>query len=122
MHTTMSWTVPLEERNCGKDGETRAESKLESRRATEPDPGGGAPPSVAAPGRTGTRAPSYSREADRSVHDLLRQAMELFEEAERLRAPGDHEAILRWNACARLLQQRPEIEGPDRAIPQEMLK
>lgn len=43
--------------------------------------------------------------------DWIRGAMELFEKAEALRAPGNDDAILRWNACARLLQ-RLELHGP----------
>lgn len=34
---------------------------------------------------------------------LLREAMRWYEKAEKSRPPGDDEAILRWNTCARLL-------------------
>ena len=37
------------------------------------------------------------------------QALRLFEEAERLRAPGNDDAILRWNACIRFLAQHKEL-------------
>ena len=37
------------------------------------------------------------------AHDLLTAAMQYYEEAERLRAPGNDDALLRWNTCARLM-------------------
>ncbi len=37
------------------------------------------------------------------IADWIEQAMVLFEHAEALRQPGNDEALLRWNACARLL-------------------
>jgi len=37
----------------------------------------------------------------------LEEAMRCFERAEQSRASGNDEAILRWNRCARLLQQMP---------------
>jgi hypothetical protein len=47
-----------------------------------------------------------------SAYDLFSEAMRLFEKAERLRPPGNDEALLRWNTCARTimaekLQPRP---------------
>jgi hypothetical protein len=47
------------------------------------------------------------------VFPWLRQAMEHYEKAERLRPSGNDDAILRWNTCARLcewhrLQPEPE--------------
>ena len=35
--------------------------------------------------------------------ESYRDAMEHYEQAERLRPPGNDEAILRWNTCARML-------------------
>ena len=32
-----------------------------------------------------------------SAYDLFREAMRLYEKAERLRSPGNDEALLRWN-------------------------
>ena len=37
------------------------------------------------------------------VYDWLRQAMEWYERAEAIRPGGNDDAILRWNACARLI-------------------
>jgi hypothetical protein len=37
--------------------------------------------------------------------ELLRQAMNLYEKAEALRPPGNDDALLRWNACARIIMR-----------------
>ena len=49
----------------------------------------------------------------------LHEAMDWFEKAEKIHRPGDEDAILRWNACARViveknLKQRPhtDVEHP----------
>jgi hypothetical protein len=44
-----------------------------------------------------------------STYHALRQAMEHYERAETLRPQGNDDAILRWNACARILMRNPEI-------------
>jgi hypothetical protein len=41
------------------------------------------------------------------AYDWLRRAMEQYEEAERHRGPGEDDAILRWNTCARLIERNP---------------
>jgi hypothetical protein len=43
------------------------------------------------------------------AYDGLREAMEWFEKAEALRPPDNDDAILRWNACARVLMQNPHL-------------
>ena len=46
----------------------------------------------------------------RSPHTLtplFEEAMRCFAEAETIRPPGNDDAILRWNRCARLLQSHP---------------
>ena len=48
-------------------------------------------------------------ESGSAVYDLLVQAMAKFEEAARLRPPGEDEALLRWNTCARLIESRPSV-------------
>lgn len=48
--------------------------------------------------------------AEAMAHDALRAAMESFEEAERLRQPGNDDAILRWNTCARALDRLRLVE------------
>src|SRR5215471_17965279 len=56
-----------------------------------------------------------------SAYDLFSEAMRLFEKGERLRPPGNDEALLRWNTCARTimsakLQPRPMDDFPPRSI------
>jgi len=42
-------------------------------------------------------------------YHALRQAMECYEQAAEFRPQGNDDAILRWNACARVLMQNPEV-------------
>jgi hypothetical protein len=49
-----------------------------------------------------SRAPGTSGWA----YDWYRQAMDLYERAEERRPPGNDDAILRWNTCARIIMQR----------------
>ena len=49
-----------------------------------------------------------------SAYHALREAMEHYEKAMRLALPGNDDAILRWNTCARLIMQNPQIHpGPE---------
>jgi tetratricopeptide (TPR) repeat protein len=41
-----------------------------------------------------------------TVLPIFEEAMRCFEEAEKIRPPGNDDAILRWNRCVRLLQSR----------------
>jgi hypothetical protein len=43
--------------------------------------------------------------AEAMAYESLRSAMEAFEKAERLRQPGNDDAILRWNTCARTIDR-----------------
>jgi hypothetical protein len=43
----------------------------------------------------------------------LREAMGFFERAEAVRPAQNDDAVLRWNACARLLAQLPDVEPAD---------
>jgi hypothetical protein len=45
---------------------------------------------------------------DAAVRELLQQAQALFDRAAQLRTAGNDEALLRWNTCARRIQQLPE--------------
>lgn len=47
--------------------------------------------------------------AGESAYQWLRDAMELYEQAEKIRPLGEDEAILRWNTCARLIERVPHI-------------
>ena len=46
------------------------------------------------------------------IYESLRQAMAHYERAAELRPPGNDDALLRWNACARFLNEHPELQ-PD---------
>jgi hypothetical protein len=39
------------------------------------------------------------------VHSWLRQAMDYYQQAEAIRPAGDDDALLRWNTCARIIDQ-----------------
>jgi hypothetical protein len=43
------------------------------------------------------------------AYEWLREAMARYEEAEGLRPAGNDDALLRWNACARLLMRDPHL-------------
>ena len=55
------------------------------------------------------RGTAHLRRGGPRAHEVadgwLREAMPHYERAEHLRPPGNDEAILRWNACARLLNR-----------------
>lgn len=50
--------------------------------------------------------------AGEMAYDWFRKAMDLYERAEAIRPPGNDEAILRWNTCARILERRSEHVHP----------
>ena len=43
--------------------------------------------------------------AGANAYEKLREAMHFFERAETLRAPGNDDALLRWNTCVRIIMQ-----------------
>jgi hypothetical protein len=43
------------------------------------------------------------------AYEWIVKALQLFEEAGQLRAPGNDDAILRWNACVRYLARHKEL-------------
>ena len=52
------------------------------------------------------------------AYEFLREAMTWYEKAEALRPPGNEDALLRWNACARIIMQNNlKARGDDRAEP-----
>ncbi len=53
--------------------------------------------------------------ASLAARGWLKDALTHYAEAERLRAAGNDDAILRWNACVRLLDQHPVAPGTDDA-------
>ena len=46
-----------------------------------------------------------------TAYQYFREAMEFYERAETLRPAGNDDALLRWNTCARLLMQNPEVRA-----------
>lgn len=49
-------------------------------------------------------------QAEAMAFESLRSAMDAFERAEALRTPGNDDAILRWNTCARALERLRVVE------------
>lgn len=47
-----------------------------------------------------------------AAYRALREAMNHYERAIHFAAPRNDDAVLRWNTCARLIMQNPEIEPP----------
>jgi hypothetical protein len=47
------------------------------------------------------------------AYENLRDAMACYEEAERLRPAGNDDALLRWNACVRLIMKNNLFARPD---------
>ena len=47
--------------------------------------------------------------AAHGVYEWLMEALDYFERAERVRPAGNDDAILRWNACVRVLKQHPNL-------------
>ena len=45
--------------------------------------------------------------------DLLREAMRAFERADAVKPADNDDALLRWNACARLFHHYPELAETD---------
>lgn len=46
------------------------------------------------------------------AYEWLRDAMHLYEQAEAFRPPGNEDAILRWNACARIVMHNQLVPRP----------
>jgi hypothetical protein len=49
--------------------------------------------------------------AVQGAYEWLMDALECYEQAERVRPAGNDDAILRWNACVRVLRQYPQLES-----------
>lgn len=60
------------------------------------------------------RAKATLNKGGLQVFELFVQAMDHFEHAEAMRVAGDDDAILRWNACARIIRRnnlRPHVQS-----------
>lgn len=49
--------------------------------------------------------------ASQTAREWLKEALDHYQRAEALRPAGNDDAILRWNACVRLLERYPEAGG-----------
>jgi hypothetical protein len=49
--------------------------------------------------------------------EWLREALAFFERAEAIRPAHNDDAVLRWNACARLLERLPDVQPDSREEP-----
>jgi hypothetical protein len=56
-----------------------------------------------------------------SGYHALRDAMSHYEAAMKCASPGNDDAILRWNTCARLIMQNPDIQPRSENNPQAWL-
>ena len=55
------------------------------------------------------------------AYEWIVRALELFEEAEALRTPGNDDAVLRWNACVRYLGRHKELARRSEDIPEPIV-
>ena len=56
------------------------------------------------------------------AYDWFRQAMEAYGKAIDLSLAGNDDAILRWNACARILMRNPEVSPASKESGEQMLE
>jgi hypothetical protein len=62
------------------------------------------------------------RGARTSAYHALRDAMSHYETAIKFAPPGNDDAILRWNTCARMIMRNPNIQPPAESDPQAWLR
>ena len=62
--------------------------------------------------RAKARHQGSAQGANGYVYEWLVNALQRFEEAERLRSTGNDDAVLRWNACVRFLAGHRELVPP----------
>ena len=62
------------------------------------------------------KAQLRSHHSAHAVHDLFAEALGRYERASALAPHGNEDAVLRWNACVRLLERHPHIGPLDDAL------
>jgi hypothetical protein len=70
---------------------------------------------IVAERRASARLIGHVAGAEAIAYELYREAMQWYERAEKLSPPGNEDARLRWNTCARQIERRrltPAPEGP----------
>ena len=58
----------------------------------------------------------------RIAHEWLRKAMDLYDNALTTCSPGNQSALLRWNTCARIIMEHPEVAPSDEDTGEQMLE
>ena len=58
----------------------------------------------------------------RLAYEWFRKAMDLYEKALNSCSPGNQDAILRWNTCARILMQNPHVAAAESSGDEQMLE
>jgi hypothetical protein len=71
--------------------------------------------------RAKARHNAAGHNASHYAYGWLVNALMLFEKAEALRAPGNDEVVLRWNACVRYLESHKEIAPVAEETPEPIL-
>lgn len=56
-----------------------------------------------------------------SVYEWVLKALDCFGAAEKVRPPGNDDALLRWNACVRFLSRNPELEARPEEKPEPIV-
>ncbi|HYZ87385.1 MAG TPA: hypothetical protein VE621_23420 [Bryobacteraceae bacterium] len=59
--------------------------------------------------------------SNHAAYMALEEAMDCFERAQKLSPSETDDAILRWNACARMLMRNPSLQPPPRERYQEVI-
>jgi hypothetical protein len=58
----------------------------------------------------------------RIAYEWLRKAMDLYDNALTTCSPGNQSALLRWNTCARIIMENPEVAPSDEDTGEQMLE
>lgn len=61
------------------------------------------------------------QESGYKAYECFGRAMRLFEEAEKLRHPGNDDALLRWNTCVRTLARYRELRPRPEEMPEPVI-
>jgi hypothetical protein len=71
--------------------------------------------------RAMTHLKSGQHGAGRLAHEWLVKAMDSYDEALTFCNPGNQDAVLRWNTCARIINETPHVMPPAKDSGEEML-
>lgn len=65
---------------------------------------------------------AHGQGAESIAHDWFREAMALYEKAGEIRPPGNDDATLRWNTCARTIMRHEAVRPGEKDHLQEFLE